>query len=77
MEINGKKAVVIGGASGFGRASAEMLAAKGADVAILDREGSDGPEVAKGIAKRLLKSKLLIYKQHNPFRRLLAALKKK
>jgi NAD(P)-dependent dehydrogenase (short-subunit alcohol dehydrogenase family) len=49
MEISGKKVVVIGGASGFGRASAEMLAAKGANVAILDREGSEGPEVAKGI----------------------------
>ncbi len=49
MEINGKKVVVIGGASGMGRASAELLAAKGASVAILDREGSDGQEVADGI----------------------------
>lgn len=38
MEINGKKAVVVGGASGMGRASAELFAARGADVAILDRE---------------------------------------
>ena len=29
MEINGKKVVVIGGASGMGRASAELLAARG------------------------------------------------
>jgi len=46
MEISGKKVVVIGGASGFGRASAELLKSKGADVAILDREGSDGKDVA-------------------------------
>ena len=49
MEINGKNVVVIGGASGFGRATAELLAAKGANVAILDREGTDGQEVADGI----------------------------
>lgn len=49
MEISGKKVVVIGGASGFGRASAELLASQGAKVAILDREGTDGPEVASGV----------------------------
>ncbi|BBY56970.1 SDR family NAD(P)-dependent oxidoreductase [Mycolicibacterium sarraceniae] len=49
MEISGKKVVVIGGASGFGRASAERLASQGASVAILDREGTDGPEVASGV----------------------------
>jgi NAD(P)-dependent dehydrogenase (short-subunit alcohol dehydrogenase family) len=49
VEINGKKVVVIGGASGMGRASAELLAAKGASVAILDREGSDGQAVADGL----------------------------
>ena len=30
MEINGKKVVVIGGASGMGRASAELLHERGA-----------------------------------------------
>lgn len=49
MQVQGKKAVVVGGASGMGRASAEALAAAGATVAILDREGSDGKEVANGI----------------------------
>ena len=49
MEINGKKVVVIGGASGMGRASAELLAERGAQVAILDREESDGKEVAEGL----------------------------
>jgi NAD(P)-dependent dehydrogenase (short-subunit alcohol dehydrogenase family) len=49
MEINGKKAVVIGGASGMGRASAKLLAARGASVVVLDREGSGGKEVAAGL----------------------------
>src|SRR6202161_774944 len=49
MEINGKKVVVIGGASGMGRASVELLAARGASVAVLDREGSDGKDVAAAI----------------------------
>jgi NAD(P)-dependent dehydrogenase (short-subunit alcohol dehydrogenase family) len=49
VEINGKKVVVIGGASGMGRASAELLAERGADVAVLDREGSDGKVVAEGL----------------------------
>ncbi|OIN81464.1 SDR family NAD(P)-dependent oxidoreductase [Mycobacterium malmoense] len=49
MEINGKKVVVIGGASGMGRATAELLAERGADVVVLDREGSDGKTVAQGV----------------------------
>ena len=46
MEISGKKAIVVGGASGFGRATVESLIAKGASVAILDRPQSDGKAVA-------------------------------
>ncbi|WP_163506497.1 SDR family NAD(P)-dependent oxidoreductase [Fodinicola acaciae] len=42
MEIKGKQAVVVGGASGMGRATAELLASRGADVAVLDRAESDG-----------------------------------
>ena len=42
MNIAGKKAVVIGGASGLGRATAEALAARGADVAILDQADTGG-----------------------------------
>ena len=49
MEIEGKKAVVVGGASGFGRATAELLAKRGASVAILDRPQSNGKEVADAI----------------------------
>ncbi|KZS67214.1 SDR family NAD(P)-dependent oxidoreductase [Mycobacterium ostraviense] len=49
MEISGKKVVVIGGASGMGRATAELLAQRGAHVAVLDRENSDGKAVAEGL----------------------------
>jgi NAD(P)-dependent dehydrogenase (short-subunit alcohol dehydrogenase family) len=49
MEISGKKAIVVGGASGFGRATAESLAKRGASVAILDRAQSDGKDVASAI----------------------------
>jgi len=49
MEPAGKKAVVVGGASGMARATAELLAKKGATVAILDRPTSAGSEVAKAI----------------------------
>lgn len=49
MEIEGKKAVVVGGASGFGRATAEALTKRGATVAVLDRPQSKGQEVADEI----------------------------
>ncbi|MFC7672339.1 SDR family NAD(P)-dependent oxidoreductase [Mycolicibacterium sp. GCM10028919] len=49
MEISGKKAIVVGGASGFGKATAESLAKRGATVAILDRPQSKGKEVADSI----------------------------
>ena len=49
MEIEGKKAVIVGGASGFGRATAEALAKRGASVAVLDRPNSDGQQVADAI----------------------------
>ena len=47
MEIEGKKAVIVGGASGMAKSSAELLHQKGADVAILDLPTSAGAEVAK------------------------------
>jgi NAD(P)-dependent dehydrogenase (short-subunit alcohol dehydrogenase family) len=46
MQVKGSNAVIVGGASGFARATAELLAERGAKVAILDREGTAGPEVA-------------------------------
>ena len=49
MEIKGCKAVIVGGASGMARATAERLVAGGAQVAILDLEGSAGPEVAAAL----------------------------
>lgn len=49
MEIQGKKAVVVGGASGMARASAELLRHRGASVAILDLPTSAGAEVAANL----------------------------
>jgi NAD(P)-dependent dehydrogenase (short-subunit alcohol dehydrogenase family) len=47
MDIQGKKAIVVGGASGMARSAAEQLRAKGASIAILDLPKSAGAEVAK------------------------------
>jgi NAD(P)-dependent dehydrogenase (short-subunit alcohol dehydrogenase family) len=47
MQIEGKRAVVVGGASGMALATAERLRAAGADVAILDLPTSDGAAVAE------------------------------
>ena len=49
MLIEGKKAVIVGGASGMAKASAEMLRARGADIAILDLPTSAGAEVAASL----------------------------
>jgi NAD(P)-dependent dehydrogenase (short-subunit alcohol dehydrogenase family) len=47
MEIEGKKAVICGGASGMAKATAQLLRQRGADIAILDLPASAGAEVAK------------------------------
>jgi NAD(P)-dependent dehydrogenase (short-subunit alcohol dehydrogenase family) len=47
VEIQGKGAVVVGGASGMGRATATALATSGARVAVLDQASSQGKEVAE------------------------------
>ena len=47
MKISGKAAVVVGGASGMAKATAEMLVREGAQVSILDLAKSKGAEVAK------------------------------
>src|SRR5512138_875530 len=47
MQIAGNAAVVVGGASGMAKATAEMLVREGARVAILDLPKSKGAEVAK------------------------------
>ena len=40
MEINGKKAVIIGGASGMGRATAELLTERGVGTMLTRKEES-------------------------------------
>jgi NAD(P)-dependent dehydrogenase (short-subunit alcohol dehydrogenase family) len=50
LEIKGKKAVVVGGASGMARATAEQLAARGASIAILDLPASAGADVADALS---------------------------
>jgi NAD(P)-dependent dehydrogenase (short-subunit alcohol dehydrogenase family) len=49
MEIKSVNAVVTGGASGLGRATAAHLIAAGGRVAILDRPASPGAEVARSL----------------------------
>ena len=49
MDINGASAVVTGGASGLGAATARKLAAEGAHVVILDLPASNGADVATEI----------------------------
>ena len=70
MEIKGKLAVVVGGASGMGRATAELLAARGAHVAILDRPGGAGKEVASTIGGTFYEADIT---DHNGIEETLAA----
>src|SRR5437667_12394097 len=51
MELASVRAVVTGGASGLGRATAARLAGARARVAILDRPASPGAEVAKSLGE--------------------------
>ncbi len=46
MNIDGQPAIVTGGASGLGKATAEMLAARGARVAIMDLNAEAAEKVA-------------------------------
>jgi NAD(P)-dependent dehydrogenase (short-subunit alcohol dehydrogenase family) len=54
MEIRGIGAIVTGGGSGLGEATARELAARGAQVAILDLARSRGAEVAKALGGEAL-----------------------
>ena len=49
MDINGASAIVTGGASGIGAATARLLAAKGAKVVIADLQADKGESLAKEI----------------------------
>ena len=49
MDISTVRAMIVGGASGMARATAERIAAAGGSVAILDRPGSGGAAVATAI----------------------------
>ncbi len=49
MELSAVKAIITGGASGLGRATAARLVAGGARVALLDRPASAGAEAATSI----------------------------
>lgn len=49
MDINNLRTVIVGGASGMARATAERIAAGGGKVAVLDRPGTEGDKVAANI----------------------------
>ena len=49
MEINGSSAIVTGGASGLGEATARLLATRGAKVVVADLNEEAGEALAKEI----------------------------
>ena len=50
-QVQGKVALVTGGASGIGEAVSELLAREGASVAVTDVDDLKGPEVVARIKK--------------------------
>ena len=52
LGLAGKKAVIVGGARGIGRASAEMLAGEGSDVAICARNSEDVAGAVESLASK-------------------------
>ena len=56
MDLNDTTAIVTGGASGMGEATARRLAAVGATVIILDRDGSKGDKIASDLGGRFVQA---------------------
>jgi 3-oxoacyl-[acyl-carrier protein] reductase len=52
LQLKGKRAVVLGGTRGIGRAIAETLAAEGADVAVCARNAEQVEEAVAALSKR-------------------------
>lgn len=52
LQLKGKRAVVLGGTRGIGRAIAETLAAEGADIAICARQRDQVDEAVAALSKR-------------------------
>ncbi len=56
LELKGKKAIVTGGTKGIGRATAEKLAAEGADVAICARNADEVAATVKALQAKGVKA---------------------
>lgn len=52
MELNNRIVLIVGGAAGIGRATAEVCAARGATVIVADFNAQEGAAVAEGIRAR-------------------------
>ncbi len=61
MEIQGSKAIFVGGASGMCRATAMKFAEKGGQLAILDLEKSDGASVAEELGGKFYPCNVMDY----------------
>lgn len=55
LDLAGKKAVIVGGARGIGRATAEILAAEGADLAICARNQQDVDSAVESLSSKGVK----------------------
>ena len=58
MATEGRTIVISGGATGIGRAAAEMLRSRGANVAIVDWNGDAAEELAGGIGARSYRAEI-------------------